>query len=588
MLRRAGASAGATARGRDPPRPKAPGREAAPDRRGADRGAGAPREPEGRRCPRLDEWVDVRASRLADLDALLAKLGSSDVVELEVLDDEGERRGNLMAQVIGQGLDEQLGVSCIFIYPLAAEKREVLDWAIANLAAPNAVHFCRRPATEIDLSGAADFVQKVERWRIRDVARVTETWAAHAVLRDAGPLAMKKALPEAPGEPAEIVLRPLAMEKAHPEALDEPEKIVLQRKPMKAMEKRKDRERVMDEVSQLGRELMGDDAADDDFPPRPPAGEGPGAAEAAAEPEHRRRGEKEDPPTPVATWEHRAGAALMARACRAKAGTEDGLWSVRERLSARAGRLHQRREARRVGRDTEAPASSMPEESEAEYVLPKKQGRKRRRRSRDRRRRRRRGSGSRGRSSSSPTLSSRGSSSSRSDFRGASNVAATSSRAARDSVAKPHLVLVDTLAQMCQALPKSTEEAATTRASIYRRLPSVFLAWFSLTLLPAMKAKPGMLRNEREARTLVEALDGLVKGEQLPVIMLLLGRLKALSSVVLAEGTWALAQQHELTRTNATGILTDRDQRHAQRDLRDQQRLEERARGAPPAGRADR
>ena len=103
-----------------------------------------------------------------------------------------------------------------------------------------------------------------------------------------------------------------------------------------------------------------------------------------------------------------------------------------------------------------------------------------------------------------------------------------------------------------------------------------------------MKAKPGMLRNEREARTLVEALDGLVKGEQLPVIMLLLGRLKALSSVVLAEGTWALAQQHELTRTNATGILTDRDQRHAQRDLRDQQRLEERARGAPPAGRADR
>ncbi len=88
----------------------------------------------------------------------------------------------------------------------------------------------------------------------------------------------------------------------------------------------------------------------------------------------------------------------------------------------------------------------MPEESEAEYVLPKKKGRKRRRKSRDRRRRRRRGSGSRGRSSSSPTPSSRGSSSSRSDFRGASNVAAASSRATRDSVAKPHLVLVDTLA----------------------------------------------------------------------------------------------------------------------------------------------
>ncbi len=129
-------------------------------------------------------------------------------------------------------------------------------------------------------------------------------------------------------------------------------------------------------------------------------------------------------------------------------------------------------------------------------------------------------------------------------------MAATSSRAARDSVHKPHLVLVDTLAQMCQALPKSTEEAASTRASVYKKLPSVFLAWFSLTLLPAMQRQKGQQRNEREARTLVEALDGLVKGEQLPVIMLLLGRLKALSAVVLAEGTWALAQQHELTRTN--------------------------------------
>ena len=166
-------------------------------------------------------------------------------------------------------------------------------------------------------------------------------------------------------------------------------------------------------------------------------------------------------------------------------------------------------------------------------------------------------------------------------------MAATRSRAARDSVHKPHLVFVDTLAQMCQALPKSTEEAASTRASVYKKLPSVFLAWFSLTLLPAMQRQKGQQRNEREAWTLVEALDGLVKGEQLPVIMLLLGRLKALSAVVLAEGSWALAQQHELTKTNVTGILTDRDQRHAQRDLRDQQRLTERARGAPMPGRAD-
>ncbi len=203
----------------------------------------------------------------------------------------------------------------------------------------------------------------------------------------------------------------------------------------------------------------------------------------------------------------------MARACRAKPEAEDGMWSVRERLSARAGRLHQRHEARRVGKEMEAPASSMPEESEAEYVLRKRKHRKRRRRSRDRGRRRRRRSGSRGRSSLTRSRSSRGSSS-RSAFRGASNVAATSSRAARDSVHKPHLVLVDTLTQMCQALPKSTEEAASTRATVYRKLPSVFLAWFSLTLLPAMKMQKGQQRNEREARTLVEALDGLVEGSR--------------------------------------------------------------------------
>ncbi len=67
-----------------------------------------------------------------------------------------------------------------------------------------------------------------------------------------------------------------------------------------------------------------------------------------------------------------------------------------------------------------------------------------------------------------------------------------------------------------------------------------------------------MLRNEREARTLVEALDLLLKGEQLPVVMLLLGRLKAISAVVLQENSWTQTQTHEVTRTNATGILTSK------------------------------
>ena len=57
----------------------------------------------------------------------------------------------------------------------------------------------------------------------------------------------------------------------------------------------------------------------------------------------------------------------------------------------------------------------------------------------------------------------------------------------------------------------------------------------------------------------------LLKGEQLAVVILLLGRLKAISAVVLQENSWTQAQTHEVTRTNATGIPTNRDMRHAQR-----------------------
>ena len=77
----------------------------------------------------------------------------------------------------------------------------------------------------------------------------------------------------------------------------------------------------------------------------------------------------------------------------------------------------------------------------------------------------------------------------------------------------------------------------------------------------------------------------MLKGEQLPVVMLLLGRLKAISAVVLQENSWTQAQTHEVTRTNATRILTSRDLRHAQRDLRDLQRLTAGGRGAPLVGR---
>ena len=118
----------------------------------------------------------------------------------------------------------------------------------------------------------------------------------------------------------------------------------------------------------------------------------------------------------------------------------------------------------------------------------------------------------------------------------------THTRATREAARQPHLALVNTLTSICQALPRSAEEASYTRATVFKALPSVFQSWFQLILLPAVKqaaqgrgGEKTVLRNEREARTLVEALDMLLKGEQLPVVMLLLGRLKAISAVVLQE-----------------------------------------------------
>ena len=86
-------------------------RDRAPDRRVVGRGAGAARDRGAWECPHSDEWVDIRTSRLRDIDALKAVLRSQDLIEVEILDGELERRGTLMAEVISRGLGVALGVS---------------------------------------------------------------------------------------------------------------------------------------------------------------------------------------------------------------------------------------------------------------------------------------------------------------------------------------------------------------------------------------------------------------------------------------------------------------------------------------------
>ncbi len=81
------------------------------------------------------------------------------------------------------------------------------------------------------------------------------------------------------------------------------------------------------------------------------------------------------------------------------------------------------------------------------------------------------------------------------------------------------------------------------------------------------------LRAEREARTLVEIADALLSGATLQSLMLVLGRLKALTEAHGRDGSWATAQHYEVTETEGSGILSQRDRTNALRDQRDAQRV---------------
>ena len=81
--------------------------------------------------------------------------------------------------------------------------------------------------------------------------------------------------------------------------------------------------------------------------------------------------------------------------------------------------------------------------------------------------------------------------------------------------------------------------------------------------------------NKREARTIVEVCDLLLKGQTLSALVVLIGRLRALTAVVMPEGQtggWSVAQHYEILQSSQTGLLTNRDRRNALLDQRDAQR----------------
>ncbi len=113
-----------------------------------------------------------------------------------------------------------------------------------------------------------------------------------------------------------------------------------------------------------------------------------------------------------------------------------------------------------------------------------------------------------------------------------------------------------------------------SKADIFRRLPPLFTPWFELKMAKILQQGGGnSLRSEREARTLVEIADALLSGATLQSLMLVLGRLKALTEAHGRDGSWATAQHYEVTETEGLGILSQRDRTNALRGQRDAQRV---------------
>ena len=149
------------------------------------------------------------------------------------------------------------------------------------------------------------------------------------------------------------------------------------------------------------------------------------------------------------------------------------------------------------------------------------------------------------------------------------------------------MVLVESLFEVSAVMPRVMGEPMVSRALVYRDLPAIFGAYYLQMLRPVMDQTADSHRNDREAHTLCLALDGVIRGEPLRAIMILLGRLKALKSL-LVPGTlgWQEAQLHELVASRGSGLLTATDRENATRDLLDQRRMEDfRGRGGPPGNR---
>ena len=185
----------------------------------------------------------------------------------------------------------------------------------------------------------------------------------------------------------------------------------------------------------------------------------------------RERSRRRSSSVPAAGWGEAMSRDMAGRSCRMKQRNEEPMWSVRERLSARAGRTHFMRSVRKAASSAGAPDLGLPD-SDDEAILPRVH-RERKSRRKDRSRRKR------GRDSRSRSRSRRSSSSdSLQPFRGPPSSTTTAGRSQCQAGEEPHVVLIDTMSSMSRALPRSAEGRhwiEVTSSSVF--LPSSWLGF---------------------------------------------------------------------------------------------------------------
>ena len=88
---------------------------------------------------------------------------------------------------------------------------------------------------------------------------------------------------------------------------------------------------------------------------------------------------------------------------------------------------------------------------------------------------------------------------------------------------------MESLAYISKVLPSGLDGAAADRVA------PLFVAYFAVVFGRALEAVLGGARDERESRTLCEAMGLLLRGRSLPAIMILLSRSKAIEEAARTE-----------------------------------------------------